>query len=127
MAYLVLVSDGHHGTRFSLDKPDLSIGRSPECDIYLEDPSVSFQHAVLQIKSDDQSCNDEFWLNDANSPNGTFVNNRKVESIVLQHNDNIVIGLSNFKCVYEGASALESTQQIKRSWIPGVFYLKDKE
>ncbi|WP_144391731.1 FHA domain-containing protein [Pleionea sediminis] len=122
MAYLVLISDGETGPRFTLDKECLSIGRSSDCDIHLEDPSVSFEHAQLNIK---QGFG-EVWIEDANSTNGTFVNNKKVQSSPLRHNDNINIGLSNFRFVSDEESLLESTQEIKKSWIPGIFYLKDK-
>ncbi len=126
MAYLVLMTEGHNGTRFTLDKSLLSIGRSPECDIYLDDPSVSHRHAVLNAQSEESKDKPSFWLKDTESTNGTFVNNQKVAAVKLQHNDNIVIGLSNFRFVDEDESGLERTQQIKKSWIPGVFYLKDK-
>ncbi len=126
MAYLVLMTEGQAGARFSLETPSLSIGRSPKCDIYLEDPSVSFEHANLVVNKAQQGDSTEFSIKDSNSTNGTYVNNEKVEQAVLQHNDSIVIGLSTFKFVDEAQSALEATQQIKKSWIPGVFYLKDK-
>ncbi len=122
MAYLVLISEGETGPRFSLDKASLSIGRSSECDIHLEDPSVSFEHAQLNIHDEAG----EVWIQDADSTNGTFVNNQKVTSRPLKHNDNINIGLSNFRFVSDEAGELESTQEIKKSWIPGIFYLKNK-
>ncbi|WMS86870.1 FHA domain-containing protein [Pleionea litopenaei] len=125
MAYLVLLTEGQSGPRFILEKSSVTIGRSPECDIHLEDPSVSFQHAQLSIEnlSDDGG---EIWIEDINSTNGTFVNNDKVNRRQLRNNDSINIGLSNFRFVDEGFSTLENTQQIKKSWIPGVYYLKDK-
>ncbi len=122
MAYLVLLNNGSTGTRFSLDSLPLSIGRSPKCDIYLDDPSVSFSHAKID-KSDGP---EGFMLTDSNSTNGTFVNSERVSKIVLKHLDSVNIGLSNFKLVDEGESELESTQEIKKSWIPGLYYLKDK-
>lgn len=123
MAYLVLMTEGQNGPRFSLDKMSLSIGRSPECDIHLDDPSVSFEHAELMLADHNT---DEVWINDVNSTNGTFVNNRKVNKAMLKNNDNINIGLSNFRFHNDDDAVLEHTQQIKKSWIPGVFYLKDR-
>ncbi|NVJ51703.1 MAG: FHA domain-containing protein [Gammaproteobacteria bacterium] len=125
MAYLVLLTEGQSGPRFNLEKDSVTIGRSPECDIHLEDPSVSFQHAELSIEQRDAD-NGEIWIEDRDSTNGTFVNNHKVVRRQLRNNDSINIGLSNFRFVDEGFSTLENTQQIKKSWIPGVYYLKDK-
>ncbi len=125
MPYLVLMTDGHHGTRFALNKQMLSIGRSPNCDIYLDDPAVSFEHATLVVKgANDESV--ECWIEDESSTNGTFVNSEKVESARLTNNDSINIGLSSFKFIDDDQQELQSTQQIKKSWIPGVFYLKEK-
>ena len=106
MAYLVLMTEGQNGPRFSLDKMSLSIGRSPECDIHLDDPSVSFEHAELMLADHNT---DEVWINDVNSTNGTFVNNQKVNKAMLKDNDNINIGLSNFRFHNDDEAVLEHT------------------
>ncbi|NVJ62038.1 MAG: FHA domain-containing protein [Gammaproteobacteria bacterium] len=126
MAYLILLTEGHSGPRFALEKKELTIGRSPNCDIHLEDPSVSFQHARIKIAPIDNTQSMVVSIEDCDSTNGTFVNNQRVERELLTANDNINIGLSTFRFISEGSDSLESTQQIKKSWIPGVFYLKDK-
>lgn len=125
MAYLILLTEGQSGPRFALEKRELTIGRSPNCDIHLEDPSVSFQHARIKIAPNHDS-KPLISIEDCDSTNGTFVNNQRVEREYLAANDNINIGLSTFRFIADSADVLESTQQIKKSWIPGVFYLKDK-
>ncbi|MEE4246467.1 MAG: FHA domain-containing protein [Kangiellaceae bacterium] len=126
MAYLVLMAEGQASHRFPIEKASLTIGRSPLCDIFLEDPSVSFEHARVNFSASGVEF-DEVWLEDDKSTNGTFVNNKRIEKAQLRHNDTINIGLANFKYVDEQQAALESTVTIKKSWLPGILYLKDKE
>lgn len=64
------------------------LGRSPECDVVLESPSISRRHASLEM-----SPNQGVVLTDLDSLNGTFVNGRKLSgSIKLQPNDTFFLG-----------------------------------
>ncbi|MCO7224829.1 FHA domain-containing protein [Pleionea sp. CnH1-48] len=136
MAYLVLMEDSQSCSRFALKDDCLTIGRSPGSDIFLDDPSVSHHHAQLHIECEEEYEQEEhqqsdldcrYRVVDQGSTNGTYVNNKKIDEAELKHNDLLVIGLNNFRFVDEEKSALEKTQQIKKSWLPGVFYLKDKK
>lgn len=69
---------------------DIFIGRSPECDIILKEPSVSWKHAVIRIEPNG------WHIEDLNSTNGTFVNERQIQSASLTSNDRIHIGLHSF-------------------------------
>ena|SRR5690554_312323 len=70
----------------------ISIGRSKENDIVLDDKTVSRQHAQLIV----QEAN-KFELIDINSTNGIFVNNKKVNGrTTVQRNDNIQFGAVHF-------------------------------
>ena len=62
------------------------IGRSPECDIFLDDVTVSRRHAELQRDGH------TFTIRDLGSLNGTYVNRRRIESTVLQDDDEVQIG-----------------------------------
>lgn len=74
------------GERFHLEQPELTIGRDPESDIFLNDVTVSRRHARLLI---DQGV---VTVEDAGSLNGTYVNDRLVESAVLTNGDSLQIG-----------------------------------
>ena len=50
------------------------IGRSPECDVFLDDVTVSRRHAELMREGE------RFVIRDLGSLNGTFVNRRRIES-----------------------------------------------
>lgn len=68
----------------------LKIGRSPSCDITINDIAVSREHAV--IFHDDEG---NTFLTDLNSSNGTFVNGKRLEgSILLKFTDIVKVGNS---------------------------------
>ena len=62
------------------------IGRSPECDVFLDDVTVSRRHAELLQSSE------RFTIRDLGSLNGTFVNRHRVESIDLHDDDEVQVG-----------------------------------
>jgi pSer/pThr/pTyr-binding forkhead associated (FHA) protein len=86
---LVAVKRGPHaGLRFLLYQPCVSIGRHPDSDIFLDDVTVSRRHAEFRKE------NDEFRIVDIGSLNGTYVNSKPVDSVVLANGDQIQIGRS---------------------------------
>lgn len=69
-------------------KNELVIGRSPECDIELQDMLVSRKHARIF------NIGHEMWIEDLNSANGIYVNGIRVKDKVQLHdNDKLIIGL----------------------------------
>lgn len=66
---------------------NLRIGRDDDCDISLQHPMVSRLHAIVTKLSDGTLC-----IIDQNSANGTYVNGRNVERVVLSEGDIIQIG-----------------------------------
>lgn len=85
-ATLMVRSGPQAGDRFRLAGTRTRLGRHPECDVSLDDISVSRRHAEIERRSD------EFVLRDVGSLNGTYVNQRRVDSVVLQQGDEILIG-----------------------------------
>ena len=84
-ALVIRAGGGRAGERFMiLDKT--TIGRSPTSDIFLDDVTVSREHAV--VYNDGTSIRVE----DRASLNGTFVNRRRIESTVLAADDEVQIG-----------------------------------
>ena len=80
------------GSRIALDTDEVSIGRHPESDIFLDDVTVSRRHAVIR------RVGNEFHVSDAGSLNGTYVNQSRVETATLADGDEVQIG--KFKLVY---------------------------
>ena len=83
---LIVAKGPEVGERFYLDRATLTIGRDPSCDIFLNDITVSRQHATLS-RSDD-----EVAVEDAGSLNGTYVNGVSVSRVVLRPGDLLQVG-----------------------------------
>jgi len=85
-ALVVRSGGGRSGEHFVPQGDRTTIGRSPDCDIFLDDVTVSRNHAVL-VKRDQK-----FVIEDQGSLNGTFVNRRRVDSAELEDDDELQIG-----------------------------------
>jgi hypothetical protein len=85
-ALVVRSGGGRAGETFTLEGEKVAIGRSPECEIFLDDVTVSRRHAVVARQDDG------FYINDLGSLNGTYVNRRRVESAKLSDGDDVQIG-----------------------------------
>ena len=77
---------GIAGQTFHPPEGKTLIGRSPECQIFLDDVTVSRRHAELE------RAGETFTIRDLGSLNGTYVNRRRIESTVLQDDDEVQIG-----------------------------------
>jgi FHA domain/zinc-ribbon domain len=85
-ALVVRSGGGRAGETFHPDSERTTIGRSPDCGIFLDDVTVSRKHAVLEQK------HGVFTIEDQGSLNGTFVNRKRVESAQLEDGDELQIG-----------------------------------
>lgn len=83
---LRIVRGPQTGVDINLHEGTLTIGRDPRCDIFLNDMTVSREHAHIEVEP--KGC----VLRDANSFNGVWVNNRAVDVCLLQSGDQIQIG-----------------------------------
>ncbi len=75
------------GIDIDLRQGTLSIGRDPQCDIFLNDMTVSREHASIEVG--DEGC----IIRDSNSFNCVWVNNRMIEACALKPGDVIQIGV----------------------------------
>lgn len=91
----LIVTDGTGATReVPLTKERVTIGRSPDNDIALNDKAVSGHHAVVITILQDS------FLEDLDSTNGTQVNGKQVAKHPLSNGDVISIGRNTLK--YQG-------------------------
>jgi hypothetical protein len=86
-ALVVRSGGGRAGEHFVPQGERTTIGRSPDCDIFLDDVTVSRRHAVL-VQGEDG-----FFIEDQGSLNGTFLNRRRIETAErLDNGDELQIG-----------------------------------
>ncbi|TMC19507.1 MAG: FHA domain-containing protein [Chloroflexi bacterium] len=95
LGHLVVVDSGPSnllpGTRFDL-APLTTIGRGPTNVIRLDDPSISAENTRLSYR------NRTWYVQDAGSRNGTFVNNQQArEAIPAKTGDIVRVGYIQFK------------------------------
>lgn len=79
------------GTRVELIGDEVTVGRSPEAGIFLDDITVSRIHAAFT------RLGDEWQISDKGSLNGTYVNRAPVDSHTLESGDEIQVGKYRFK------------------------------
>jgi pSer/pThr/pTyr-binding forkhead associated (FHA) protein len=84
-ALVVRSGGGRAGETFH-PEGETTIGRSPDCGIFLDDVTVSRKHAVVAERDG------AFLVEDQGSLNGTFVNRKRVESAQLEDGDELQIG-----------------------------------
>jgi pSer/pThr/pTyr-binding forkhead associated (FHA) protein len=85
-ALVVRSGGGRAGEHFLLEREATTVGRSPDCDVFLDDVTVSRRHAEV-LRRDRQ-----FFIEDKGSLNGTFLNRRRIESAPLTDGDELQIG-----------------------------------
>ena len=85
-ALVVRSGGGRAGETFPLDGERTTVGRSPDCDIFLDDVTVSRRHAVIARDGDGLT------IEDLGSLNGTFLNRKRIESAPLADGDELQIG-----------------------------------
>ncbi|HEX5275662.1 MAG TPA: FhaA domain-containing protein [Candidatus Rubrimentiphilum sp.] len=67
------------------------VGRSPESDVHLPDPSVSRNHALFDVQ------NGALVVHDAGSTNGTYVNHERIDTAVLKPGDVVAFGKAELR------------------------------
>lgn len=84
---LAVRSGGPPGAIFSLNQETVTIGRAPSSDVFLDDVTVSRNHAVITRLPSGTA------LRDLGSLNGTYVNRRRIEGEeILEDGDELQIG-----------------------------------
>lgn len=91
-ALLVVQRGPGAGSRYLLDTDQVTAGRHPESDIFLDDFTVSRRHA--EFARDGGS----FRVRDVGSLNGTYVNMDRIDEVLLQNGDEVRIG--KFRLVF---------------------------
>ena len=91
---LRFISGKYQGGEFPIvtDK-QIVVGRSSDLDMVLVEDMVSRRHAKIQLQQD------QIWIEDLGSTNGTFVNGEKIKRARLKEGDRALIGTSILKVI----------------------------
>lgn len=84
-ALLLVLKGAGRGNRFMVSQSGTTIGRSVDCDIFLDDITVSRKHAAITFDAG-------FIFSDAGSLNGSYLNNERASNSSLTSGDEIQIG-----------------------------------
>lgn len=97
------------------------MGRSPNCQVYVGDLTVSREHALVK------RVDDHFVVEDLSSGNGTYVNEERVESHELNDSDEIRISNSVFRFVKRPIPQTKwvSMVTVDSSWDPEKYTFRD--
>jgi pSer/pThr/pTyr-binding forkhead associated (FHA) protein len=85
-ALVIRAGGGRVGESFAVDQERMSIGRRPDAEVFLDDVTVSRDHALLIRRGE------QWFLDDCGSLNGTYVNRSRIESQRLDEGDEVQIG-----------------------------------
>ena len=93
------ISGKYQGGEFPI-VPDkqIVVGRSSDLDMVLVEDMVSRKHARIAMQQD------QIWIEDLGSTNGTFVNGEKIKRARLKEGDRVLIGTSILKVIAGDAS-----------------------
>jgi hypothetical protein len=91
-ALVIRAGGGRVGESFAVDGERMRIGRRPDSEVFLDDVTVSRDHALLIRRGE------QWYLDDCGSLNGTYVNRSRIESHQLSEGDEVQIG--KYKLTY---------------------------
>jgi hypothetical protein len=93
-ALVIRAGGGRAGESFAVDGERMTIGRRPDSEIFLDDITVSRDHALLVHRGSD------WYIDDCGSLNGTYVNRERIDSQRLADGDELQVG--KYKLTFRG-------------------------
>lgn len=106
MEKLICTLDSKLIGEYPFNKDKLTIGRSPKADVVIDNLAVSGIHAHIN------KIGVDFLIEDNNSTNGTFVNEKPIKKHVLNDGDMIVIGRFQFTLMREKTAHIGKTNGV---------------
>ncbi len=74
------------------NKPTFTVGRKPDNDIVIDNPAISGHHCRISLQGG------TYFVEDLDSTNGTFVNEKRIKKSGLHHND--IVGVAKHALVF---------------------------
>src|SRR5260370_2124366 len=91
---VIIIETAGERRRVVPSKWPFTIGRAEDCDAAITDFRVSRLHARLE------EANGEYFIVDAGSRHGTFVNGVRAERTRVKNDDEITLGVSGLKLIF---------------------------
>jgi hypothetical protein len=85
-ALVIRAGGGRAGESFAVEGERMTIGRRPDSAVFLDDITVSRDHALLVHRGSD------WFIDDCGSLNGTYVNRERIDSQRLADGDELQVG-----------------------------------
>ena len=85
-ALVIRAGGGRAGESFAIEGERMTIGRRPDSTIFLDDVTVSRDHAILIHRGS------QWFIDDCGSLNGTYVNRERIDSSGLTDGDELQVG-----------------------------------
>lgn len=111
MAKLIIKFNNDVVDHIELKQGDMKLGRKPGCDIVLDNLAVSGEHANIFTIGGDS------FIQDLNSTNGTFINNKKITKHHLRNGDQVVIGKHTLVYMSDAAQSERPTEDFAKTVI----------
>jgi pSer/pThr/pTyr-binding forkhead associated (FHA) protein len=108
---LRFISGKYQGGEFPIvPEKQIVVGRSSDLDMVLVEDMVSRKHARIAMQQD------QIWIEDLGSTNGTFVNGEKIKRARLKEGDRVLIGTSILKVIAgEGTAVPREVAEVKQN------------
>jgi FHA domain/zinc-ribbon domain len=84
---VIRMGGGREGEQFPILRERVTVGRAPSSDVFLDDVTVSREHALIERRPDGG-----MHVRDLGSLNGTYVNRERVEDAHLDDGDELQVG-----------------------------------
>lgn len=128
MLKLYIIEGPSKGDSFDLDQERLSLGRGPENNIQIDDPSISNRHLRLERREG------RFFVEDLKSTNGTFMNGEMITpGKPVEVKEGVPIAAGNTLIVLDQAFTVGGTLvhhavnfPVRKRKVKGTVYFKDR-
>jgi two-component system, cell cycle response regulator len=108
MPYLVMYSQRNMGKRLDLSEAQLTVGRSPNADIVVDDRRVSKIHCTLQYREN------AIHIQDNDSTNGTFLNGERITNTSITGSALLQIGGTVMKLEFKNKAEVDYEDELLR-------------
>ena len=100
MAELILKLKEREIKRINISQLETVIGRDPNCDLFIDNPAISREHASIIYRGG------RFFIKDNNSSNGTFLNGEKLKEGEWEIHDGDEIQIGKYKIIFSTAGGM---------------------